>query len=168
MKPPIILIEFIILLPILFISCNKNKTIDNQKPHIDISINQAFPRNCDTLYFGETFTFKASFTDNVELGSDKAFSIDIHNNFEHHSHSTEVNECNLNPKKTPINPFKYIEDFDIPAGSSRYLTDVKISIPAYNANGYFDEGDYHYFISLSDKEGWTTQKGISIKILYRK
>ena len=91
-----------------------------------------------------------------------------HNNFDHHSHSTEVSACELWPVKIPVNPFVFIDDFDIPAGSTEFKTSQIISIPTSNGNGEFDEGDYHFFISLTDKEGWSTQKGLSIKIIKRK
>lgn len=152
---------------ILLFSCEKNDNIDTIKPDININFAEAFPTNCDTLYFGESFTFKALFSDNAELGSVKAFSIDIHHNFDHHSHSTEVTECNLSPKKAPINPFLFIEDYDIPVGLKEYETNFSVAIPAGNSKGLFDEGDYHFFVSLSDHSGWSAQKGISIKILKR-
>ncbi len=156
---------FILILLLSFIgSCEKDDKIDKEKPTIDLTIQGAFPVNCDTLYFGESFELKVLFTDNVELGS---FSIDIHNNFDHHSHSTEVTECNLDPKKAPVNPFLSIEDYDIPAGLTEYETSVSVTIPSVNGNGSYDEGDYHFFISLTDKEGWSAQKGLSIKILKR-
>jgi len=147
-----------------FNSCEKDDDIDNQKPEIDLSIQDAFPVSCDTLYFGETFILKVKFTDNVQLGS---YSIDIHNNFDHHSHSTELTECNLDPIKEPVNPFTLIQDYDIPAGQQEYETNLSITIPSSNSNGSFDEGDYHFFISLTDKSGWSAQKGLSIKILHR-
>ncbi len=147
----------------VFATCSKDD-IDDQKPEIDLSISDAFPVNCDTLYFGEAFTFKALFTDNVELGS---FSIDFHNNFDHHSHTTEVTACSLGAVKAPINPYVSIADYDIPKGLDAYETSVEITIPDGDSNGTFDEGDYHLFISLVDKEGWSVQKGLSIKILRR-
>lgn len=153
----------IVSLIALFNSCKKDKEeIDDQKPNIDLNIQGAFPTNCDTLYFGETINLKTLFTDNVELGS---FSIDIHNNFDHHSHSTEVIECSLDPIKTPVNPFLFIQDYEIPSGLKQYEANIGITIPSSNGNGEFDEGDYHFFISLTDKSGWSTQKGLSIKIL---
>lgn len=145
-------------------SCS-NHEIDDEKPEIDLSGVDVFPANCDTLYFGEDFTVKIHLKDNVELGS---YSIDIHNNFDHHSHSTEVTACEMWPTKTPVNPFVFIADFDIPEGSTDFTTSETINIPAGNGNGAFEEGDYHFFISLTDKEGWSTQKGLSIKILKRK
>ncbi len=156
------ILSFLLILLVIFNSCNKDE-IDKEKPVIDLSIQGAFPVNCDTLYFGESFTVKMRFTDNVELGS---FSIDIHHNFDHHSHSTEVTECTLDPVKTPVNPFVFIQDYDIPAGLSEYVTDVTISVPSACC-GLYDEGDYHFFISMTDHEGWSTQKGLSVKILKR-
>ena len=155
-----------ILLPFLLIvflnSCEKDKEVDTEKPVIDLSIQDAFPINCDTIYFGETFELKVLFMDNVELGS---YSIDIHNNFDHHSHSTEVTECHLDPVKEPINPFLFIDEYQIPSGQPEFKTNLSISIPSGNGNGDYDEGDYHFFISLTDKEGWSSQKGLSIKML---
>jgi hypothetical protein len=155
----------LILLTLLFVynSCNKDE-IDKEKPVIDLSIQDAFPVNCDTLYFGESFTMKMRFTDNVELGS---FSIDIHQNFDHHSHSTEVTECILDPVKTPVNPFVFIQDYNIPAGLTEYVTDLTITLPSGDNNGLYDQGDYHFFISLTDHEGWSAQKGLSVKMLRR-
>jgi hypothetical protein len=159
-----ILIPFVFL--IIFSSCN-DKEIDKTQPTIDLSKQDAFPVNCDTLYFGESFDFKVLFTDNKELGSTTAYSIDIHNNFDHHSHSTVVSECSLDPIKEPVNPYLFIESFDIPAGLQEYETNLSINVPAQNESGMFDEGDYHLFISLTDAEGWSDQLGLSIKILHR-
>ena len=157
------LFSILILSLFLFITCSESE-IDDEEPEIDLSIPNAFPVNCDTLYFGEPFTLKVLFTDNAELGS---FSIDIHNNFDHHSHTTEVTECNLDAIKTPVNPYLSIDEYDIPEGMDTYETSLKITIPDGDNKGEFDEGDYHFFISLVDKEGWSTQKGLSLKILRR-
>lgn len=160
--------KFTFLFLMLFLgisSCDNGNDIDTEKPSISIDFADSFPVNCDTLYFGENFTVKMLLKDNVELGS---YSIDIHNNFDHHSHSTEVTSCEMWPVKTPVNPFVFIADFDIPEGSADFTTSETISIPAGNGNGAFDEGEYHFFISLTDKEGWSTQKGLSIKMLKRK
>ena len=149
----------------LFNACGDET--DQQKPEINLDIEGAFPLNCDTLYFGETFTFKALFTDNFELGSTSAFSINIHNNFDHHSHSTEVAECSMEEVKAPVNPFSLIESYSIPDSRQEYEVNLTIDIPEGDSNGVYDDGDYHFFISLTDKEGWSTQKGLSIKILHK-
>jgi hypothetical protein len=162
-----ILALLVLILP-LFISCGDDDEIDEEVPEIDLSIDGAFPTNCDTLYFGETFTMKVLFSDNVELGSCDAYSIDIHNNFDHHSHTTEVVECNLDDIKDAVNAYVSITSYDIPEGVSEYETDLEITLPSTDSDGNtYDTGDYHFFFSISDKEGWTTQKGLSLKILYR-
>ena len=152
-----------LLLLFVIVSCEKNKNIDTEKPVIDNSFSGDFPKNCDTLYFGESFDFKVVLSDNVELGS---FSIGIHNNFDHHSHSTEITECNLDPIKQPINPYLFIQDYDIPIGQTEYETNLTIFVPSGRGNELFDEGDYHFMISLTDKEGWSSQMGLSIKMLH--
>lgn len=148
---------------VLLAACAREK-IDDEKPEIDLTVSGAFPQNCDTLWLGESFIFKALFTDNAELGS---FSIEIHENFDHHAHSTEVTTCNLEPVKTPVNPLYFTRDFEIPAGLTEYETNLQISLPAVNNDGNFDEGDYHFFIRLTDREGWSAQKGLSIKLYKR-
>jgi len=147
----------------IFSSCNEEE-IDDQKPVIDLDFAGAFPMNCDTLYFGESFTFTARFTDNVELGS---YNLSIHNNFDHHSHSHDVHECEMFPEKEPVNPYTFIQDYNIPEGSIEYTASQTITIPAGNTDGEFDDGDYHFFVSVTDKEGWSVQQGISVKILRR-
>jgi len=157
-------ILIVVLLLITVSACIKNDHIDTVPPVIDLAYPTTFPSNCDTLYYGETFVLKMFFSDNVELGS---FSIDIHHNFDHHSHSTEVNACSPEPIKSPVNPFVLVEEFKIPSGLKEYTTNLPITLPSQNDRGIFDGGDYHLMIRLTDKEGWSTMKGLSIKILYR-
>ncbi len=161
------IIIFISLLFLLFSTCGDKDDIDTEVPEIDLSQADAYPLNCDTLYFGETYTFKFLFKDNVELGSSQAYSIDIHNNFDHHSHSTEVTECTLDEIKDAENAYVYLNSFDLPEGESEYEEELEFTIPSEDSDGNaYDTGDYHFFISLTDKEGWSAQKGLSIKILY--
>jgi len=149
----------IILLGLLMVmGCSKDDSeeIDTEYPVIDISAMDSFPKQCGQVKRGETFTYRVSFSDNAELGST---SIDIHHNFDHHTHSTEIEECNLEAKKTPINPFLFIKNYSIPKGVKTYTLEEKITIPAD-----IDPGDYHFMIRLTDKEGWQSIKGLSIKI----
>lgn len=154
----------ILVVFILIISCEKKEDIDTLKPLIDTEYTDAFPSYCDTLYFGESFNLKAYFIDDIELG---AYSIDIHHNFDHHSHGHKIEECDLAPKKQPVNPLVFLEDYEIPAGLKEYEVNLSISIPSGNGSGLFDEGDYHFQIFLTDREGWSTPLGLSIKMLYR-
>lgn len=157
-----------VFLPIIMVlilavisSCNKNEDIDTEKPVIENDFTGAFPQNCDTLYFGEEFTVRLLFIDNKELGS---YSISMHNNFDHHSHTTEVANCDLDSVKTPINPYTFIQDYSIPEGTVEFKTEVVLNIPGFDTNGEIDEGDYHFFVSLTDREGWSTSLGLSVKL----
>jgi hypothetical protein len=147
---------YLLLLFSVFSACKKEESIDTTYPEINTT-NDAFPVQCSTLKRGEKFSFKATFSDNVELGSS---SIDIHHNFDHHNHSTEVNSCNMEPVKVPLNPFVLIKTFPIGAGQKTYSINEEILVPL-NA----DPGDYHFLIRLTDNAGWQTIKGISIKII---
>ena len=139
-------------------SCNKDET-DKEYPAIDIILEEKKKKNCDTVYAGETFDVVVRLTDNMELGS---YSVDLHHNFDHHSHTTEIEQCDLDPEKDPVNPFVYIEGRDIPEGLKEFTTNLPISIPPD-----IDKGDYHFMIRVTDKEGWQSLKGFGIKILER-
>lgn len=138
--------------------------IDMQKPVIDLAMSNNLPQICDTVYFGESLKVRFLLKDNASLGS---YSIDIHHNFDHHTHSTEVVDCDLGDVKAPSNPFLLIDDFSIPAGSQTYETNLEVSIPASNEQGNFDEGDYHFSLSVTDVEGWSDQVGFGITMMHR-
>lgn len=147
----------LLLMCSLFFACSKD-SVDQDKPTIDVISAEAYPKNCTELKRGETFTAKILVADNQELSS---LTVDIHNNFDHHNHKPDDDlvECELAPVKNPVNPFKSIEKFTIPAGSKKYTATKEITIPKD-----VDTGDYHFMIAVTDKEGWTTTKGLSIKI----
>lgn len=147
------------ILALAFISsCSSdNAEIDTEYPVIDITGTNAFPIQCSTIERGQTITFRAAFNDNVALGS---YSLDIHHNFDHHTHSTEVTTCETEAVKKPVKPMLFINNYTIPDGVKSYEATAQISIPAD-----VDPGDYHFMIRLTDKEGWQTLKGLSIKIL---
>jgi hypothetical protein len=156
MRTPILYV-MLVLGSLILSSCGE---IDDIYPSIDMNSAGAFPQNCDTVYRGESFVFRATFSDNKELGG---FSLDIHHNFDHHSHSTEVSNCELMPLRSPTsNVLVFIKTFDIPAGIQEYRAEVMIEVPPG-----VDTGDYHFLIRLTDQEGWQTIKGISIKVLDR-
>ncbi|MFW5835580.1 MAG: DUF4625 domain-containing protein [bacterium] len=135
----------------------QKKERDTELPVIKMDSADHFPQNCDTIYADQSFSFRALFSDNNELGS---YTVDIHENFDHHSHSTEAAECLVDQVKTPVNPFLFIKQFDIPEGKTEYLANQRIEVP-----DNIDPGDYHFIIRLIDKTGWQAIRGISIKIL---
>lgn len=144
----------------LFISgCEKENddVIDDVPPEIHMDFKGAFPTQCSSLKKGEKFSFRARFSDNTELG---AYSLDIHHNFDHHSHTTEFEECDLQPKKAPVNPFLFIKSYDIPAGQKSHEAIQEIEVPSD-----VDSGDYHFMIMVTDGTGWSKMIGMSIKIV---
>lgn len=139
---------------------SENENHDQEKPIIVSNYAENFPTSCATIKRGESFTFKAQFTDNVELGS---YNVEIHHNFDKHKHDTEIASCpNEDPKRTekPTNPFKFNESYSIPSGRQSFSVSHKIEVPAN-----VDTGDYHFHLKVVDKAGFHSIKAVSIKII---
>jgi len=132
---------------------------DEEVPQINMSGPNDFPQNCAKVYRGEAFVFSATLTDNTKLGS---YSIEMHHNFDHHTHSTSGTSCEMEEVKSPVNPFVFIEEYEIPAGLTSYAVQNQIVVPAN-----VDTGDYHITVRLTDKSGWQTFKGIAVKVANR-
>lgn len=147
-------IYFLIAAIIVLVGCEKEE-IDDTPPVID-STYASFPVQCSEIKRGESFIFKARFEDDVELGS---FGLDIHHNFDHHNHSTEVGDCEPDPVKTPVHPYVLLENYSIPGGLKSYEAEMTIDVPSD-----IDSGDYHFMIKVTDRAGWQTLKGLSMKI----
>lgn len=139
----------------LLTGCNPPEK-DDLLPTIDMQTDGAFPADCATIQRGSTFIFKATFRDNEELGS---YSIEMHHNFDHHTHSTSSVECSMDPVKVAVHPFHYLEEFAIPDNKTEYKATVQIAVP-----DSVDPGDYHFMIRVTDRAGWQALKGISVRI----
>jgi hypothetical protein len=152
------LLSLCLVLMLVLSNCSRDNTgpIDTSYPEINTATSDSFPKQCSVVKRGEKFIFKALLSDNVQLGS---LNLDIHHNFDHHTHSTELEECNLAQVKQPVKPFLLIKNITIPSGQKTYQASAEIQIPVD-----IDPGDYHFMIRLTDKEGWQTIKGLSIKI----
>jgi len=164
------------LIMLAITSCDKDddKDIDTEKPQINASIDGASPANATTFYFGEDIPVKMLLTDNAELGS---FSVNIHNNFDHHSHSTEEEgeehhdeegEEHHHHEGEDGDAFQFTQDYTIPAGSTQFLIDTKIALPVKSDDGdEYEGGDYHFMITVTDKAGFSNIKAFEIKILQK-
>lgn len=157
---------YVVLFCMIFIihlfSCKKEVN-DDERPVIHLDRPETFPKNCDTLYFGETYAINMQFTDNLELGS---FNVDIHHNFNQHSHDNELPACEFDSLKSPVYPFIYLNTIQIPRGLTLFNSSTYIWVPEIDCCGTpYDEGDYHFVVTLTDKKGLTSQKTIHIKIL---
>ena len=143
-----------------FAACSNNdddsSTKDKETPVISDEGIVSSPTDCQVYKRGEVIPVRYLFKDNRELGS---FNIEIHNNFDHHTHGTSASDCKLDEKKNPVKAWVYNESFDIPAGQKEYASTVNITIP-----DTIDVGDYHFMLRLTDKVGWQEIKAISIKI----
>ena len=129
---------------------------DMQQPVISDQGITANPIDCQVYHRGEVIPFHYIMTDDQELG---AYNIEIHNNFDHHTHSTTSVECPIEAQKQPQNPWVYNRDFTIPAGQRRYEARHDIEIPAD-----IDPGDYHFMVRLTDRAGWQQLHAVAIKI----
>ena len=145
--------------PMLIVACStedEGLSKDMEKPVIDDGEIPS-PINCEIYHKGDIIPFRYTFTDNQELGN---YNIEILNNFDHHSHSTSAGDCPLDPKKTPVNPWVFNQDYPIGKGLKEYEAKVDIQVPET-----IDSGDYHFMVRLTDKSGWQEIKAISIKVV---
>ncbi|WP_127136283.1 DUF4625 domain-containing protein [Flagellimonas oceanensis] len=149
---------FIAFSLLLLTSCSSSDdpSVDEERPTININYSGGFPQACEILERGESYTFRAQVTDNLELA---AYSVNIHHNFDHHTHDDQGAECELEATKEAVNPMIYIENFDIPDGSTTYEINLSINIP-----DDVDPGDYHCSFSVTDETGWQSRTSVDIKI----
>lgn len=127
------------------------------KPEIEV----IYPSPCDTLNFGDEFRFKARFKDKTELGN---YKINIHNNFDHHTHGTHDKQCILDEKKEAENPYLNNWVIEIPDGQTEYEIDTLLTLPLENEKGNYQKGDYHLMLYLTNSEGFQSWIGRDLKI----
>lgn len=138
-------------------SCQKKDKLDLDAPLIQLDASGTFPTTCTELQRGKEYTFQFTFSDQVSLGS---YSIDIHHNFDQHSHSTETSSCTFDQKKQAQTPFLFIQAGEISEGTTTYTAKVQVEIPEN-----VDTGDYHLTVQVTDRAGWSSRKGLSVKIV---
>ncbi|WP_308992499.1 DUF4625 domain-containing protein [Mariniflexile litorale] len=143
----------------LLASCSSDDSVkkDEQKPTITINYNEGFPQACAQLVKGETYNFKAKVADNQALAS---YSLDIHHNFDRHTHDDQGEKCELEEVKQAINPFIFMENYHIESGLTSYEINITLTIP-HN----IDTGDYHCAYSVTDETGWQSRTSVDIKII---
>lgn len=150
---------YLLFSALILVSCSSSDStdIDEEKPTITIDYNDGFPQACQQLVRGETYTFRARVTDNKALAS---YSLDIHNNFDHHTHDDQGAQCELDEVKQAEAPFVYMENFTIENGVTSYEINISLTIP-----DDIDTGDYHCSYSVTDETGWQSRTSIDIKIV---
>ena len=150
MKNIYLIIGIVIPLLSLFLSgCIEEDTlVDTQAPVIEL----LEPDLYENYAAGFFIPFEANFTDNVAL---KTFSIDIHNNFDGHSHGRISEDPDLIK-------WAYKENFDLPeVTSQKEQMDDVIGIP-----DKVMAGPYHFIVQCIDRDGNATnyQDGSNIEI----
>jgi len=152
-------ILFSLTLLCAFCSCSSDKEDikDMTKPVISDKGIVANPIDCQVYKRGEQIPFYYVFTDDIELGN---YNIEIHNNFDHHTHGTSAIDCEMEEERTPVKPWVFNQSYDIPDGLQSYTARIDIDIP-----DDIDSGDYHFMIRVTDRAGWQELKAMAIKIV---
>lgn len=151
-----------------FSAC-ENKAKDTTPPVIDEVT--FLPADCDMYYLGDTLLVHFICSDDTELGN---FNIEIHNNFDHHTHGTSGVDCDEeegeehhheeddhHDHETVEGAWVYNKDFAIAQGRKLETIDIEIPIPADVL-----EGDYHFMLRLTDRAGWQTIKAVPIHLIH--
>ncbi len=116
-----------VLIPLLCaLSACSSTDKDTAVPEIIPVGDATAPLNCQEYPRGGAIFFDYLFQDDTELG---AYNLEIHNNFDHHTHSTEAGECKQDPVKEPMNPWVLNKDYPIPAGSTSFEAKQTIPVP---------------------------------------
>jgi hypothetical protein len=153
------IIGIIIFNALLIVGCSNNDEDlkDLEKPTITVAYKNGFPKSCSTLQRGKEHIVSVKVSDNLALAS---YGIDVHNNFDHHTHDDQGEKCELNSVKSPKNPFVYLVNKDIVGNVKQFEIKHVLKIPAN-----VDIGDYHCQISVVDVTGWQSRTSLDIKIV---
>jgi hypothetical protein len=146
-------ILFLVQIAVVFhlISCVKKDHGD--KPVIEL----LSPAPCDTLCFGDAFSFKVRVSDKDGLGNIK---MDIHHNFGHHQHGDHA-PCEMDAPKPAVKPYFQEWIFSLPDKENEYVFETSIIFPDEN----HDTGDYHFHIYTTDNVGYQSFTTLSVKVL---
>lgn len=145
------------LIALLISACIEEKDTELEKPVVEL----LSPVPCDTLYFGETFHYTVKITDNTGLGN---ISMDLHNNFGHHNHGSHAS-CSMDAAKDAVNPYANSWIFTLPESEKEYVIDTLLTLPEKkNDTTFFDFGDYHFHIYVTDNDGYQSFTSLDTKI----
>ncbi len=114
------------------VSCDKDDDADTTKPVIELDE----PEDGDELVIGEGVHFECDFSDNVMLGS---YMVEIHNNFDHHSHSKATDGTV---------PFFFKKEWSLNGLKNSHVHHHEIVIPENTT-----PGDYHLVVYCTDAAG---------------
>lgn len=149
---------FISILAVFLSSCIEEKNTETEQPKVEL----LSPVPCDTMYFGEAFHYTVKITDNTGLGN---ISMDLHHNFGHHNHGAHES-CNMDAAKDAADPYSNNWIFSLPENELEYVFDTLLNLPGMkNDSTFYDTGDYHFHIYVTDNDGYQVFTSLDIKIL---
>lgn len=150
----------LLFLTICVISCKHNSPAkDTTPPVISDASEDTSPTDCQSFSKGSVMPFNYLFTDNIGLGN---FNIEVHNNFDHHTHSTSSVDCEEDEEhhhSDAATAWVFNQDYTIPEGLTSYTASFDIMVP-----DNVSEGSYHFMIRVTDQAGWQQIKSVDIKI----
>lgn len=125
---------FIILFGLIFIACknNQKEELDTQKP----SINIISPVSGTKFLTGQNMSIELKFTDNLNLSQ---YKIEIHPNFDGHSHGKTLNEG--------VSPWEW--DTIVNMDGKEHLSQFQLPIPQNT-----QAGSYHFSVMCTDAAGY--------------
>lgn len=152
----------VLIAGVLWQGCAKDNDTEAMQPGVEI----LSPMPCDTIYFDEPVTLRFRFTANSSMGLGN-LSMDVHNNFNHHSHGSHIT-CEMDPKKDPVNPYEDMWINPLPDDRSEYVFEKLITVPLMkNDSLMHDPGDYHFHIYVTNNDGYQTFTSLDFKLLMR-
>lgn len=155
------LIAIVIAVALMY-GCAKDVDTEEVQPKVELLT----PSPCDTLYYGEPFVYRIKITDPSGNGLGN-LSLDIHNNFNHHSHGSHIT-CQMDPKKDPVDPYEEAWIFSLPDDKDEYVFEETFTFPEKkDVNTPWDEGDYHFHIYVTNQDGYQTFTTLDVKVLYK-
>ncbi|MDT0677168.1 DUF4625 domain-containing protein [Autumnicola musiva] len=140
-----IIFSLSLFLAISLFSCSSDDDamLDNEKPQI--TVNE--PTEGESFEAGGELHFDVDFSDNDALSS---YKVDIHNNFDGHTHSGLLSTSPgvVSKQASELSPWSMSQTFEIEGNPRTYNAHEHIEIPADIA-----EGPYHLGITVIDVEG---------------
>lgn len=146
-------VAFLVAFVLLTIQCEESsqEEFDTISPEITVE----YPEPCELMQFGNSLRLKAVFSDNVAV---KSYKLNMHHNFDHHTHGDHKEVCEMDEIKIASNPFLQNWVVNLPESESVSI-DTSFALPP----GY-EGGDYHVLLYLTDINGNQSWKGVSIKL----
>lgn len=166
MKKNVLFIALILGAMTMGFGACENKSKDTMPPVIDEA--SFLPADCDIYYLGDTIDVHFVCSDDTELGN---YNIEIHSNFDHHTHGTSASDCDEDGHDGEVHEEKeheheavegawvYNQDFAIARGRTADTVDLRITVPVD-----VSDGDYHFMLRLTDRAGWQSIKAVAIHL----